>query len=261
MENGNLEPAFLERARKQGHVFQARGTQAHHADHRAFAPGRFNRARGAQHRASSLAQRGFADRIQTVKPASPQDHLDIRRQPVGGNNRGEGNGGDHVLRHPHGQRLAAVEHQIRTHGTAQSDDAVDLAVGIEFCRQGRRTRRHDLHGEVFVPGVDGVLNGLSDRCRHVVLGDVGRLLRVAQHADIHAHQRAALRADDLTDVVQLVVLGIKGSDHQNSLVHRLHSSRHWVPKPVVIPACAPRAGRRNRVGSAVPDGARLQSAR
>ena len=232
MEDRHLETPVLEGGFQQLHVCQAGRAERGHA-HGGTIPGRsLDRAGGTQHRPGSLRQRGLADRVETIEAAGPKDHLDIGGQPLGRDQRREGHGRDHVFRHAERQRLADIQGRVSTHGTAQDHHAVETPLCLQPPRQRAGPARHDLHRGVFIAAVDGRLNAGPARLGHLMLGDVGRLGRIAQHGDIHAEHPAPQGPDPLGHVVEFVILGVVSAHDQDGLVGHRRIPRQAAPMAV-----------------------------
>jgi hypothetical protein len=115
MEHGHLKPALFKRRFQTDHIAQHGLAKAGHADQRAIAFRRFDRAGGPQNRACGLRQRGLADRVQPVKTARPEDHLDVGGKALGRDHRGKADGRDDVFRHTQGQSRAEVQRKVGSH--------------------------------------------------------------------------------------------------------------------------------------------------
>ena len=66
MKNGHLISAFFQRGLERDHIFERRCAKRGHTNHWLVRVGLLHRPRRAQHRTGGLAQRGFANRVETI---------------------------------------------------------------------------------------------------------------------------------------------------------------------------------------------------
>ncbi len=150
VEDGDLVAAALQRRLQANHVVDAALAERAHADQR---PLRLRLRRGlgrADDGTGRLAQHRLADRVEAIEPARPQDHHEIGRQPLRRNEMREGHRRDDEFRHAHRQRGGNIEREVRAHGAAQRDHAVDFALHVELQGQRRRALGHLRHRLVLV---------------------------------------------------------------------------------------------------------------
>ena len=230
VEDRDLETARLQLGLQRDHVAQHGLAEGGHADQRPVARRHLHRPCGAQHRPRRLAERRPADRVQPVEPAGPEDHLDVRGDALGRQQRREGDGRDHVFRNPQRQRGAKIEGQVGAHRAAQNDRPVHPPGAVELPRLRGGAPGHDLHRGVLVGARDRLLDRAARRLGHFVLGDMHRRGRIAEDADIHAQHVAALGADHLRQIGQLVLLGVPGAGDEDGfrLAHAVLPAQSWI---------------------------------
>ena len=221
VEDRDFVAAVLQGGLQRLHVMHGARSERGHADDGAVSRRRLCGPRGAEHGAGRLAERRLADGIQPVEAARPEDHLDIRREPVRRDQRREGNRRHDIFRYAERQHPADIERRVGPHGAAEHDRAGKLSLPVQVGGQDRGAPGHDLHGGVLVAGLDRGPVRAAARCRDIVLRIIDRRVRLAQHADVHGENAAAERPDALRHVGELRGLRIVGPHDENCPVgHR-----------------------------------------
>ena len=93
--------------------------------------------------------------------------------------------------------MRAVQGEIGAHRAAECDHSVEFLLLISIGHQAGGTKAHDAKGFVFIPCCDDLIDAAACSSGDVMLGDVGRLFGIAEHADIHGQHIAAEIADTL----------------------------------------------------------------
>jgi len=212
VEDGHLVAARLQRRLEVDHVPQAALAQRGHAHQRPVGARGLGRAHGAHGGACALGQGGAAQAVETVEPAGPEHHDEIRRDALGRDQVRVGYRGHHHLGHAQRQRGRDVEGEVRPHGAAECQQAVDAAFGVQPCGGQGGALGHGLHGGVLVAAVHHGLQRGAGGLGHLGVGDVHAHVAGGQHTHVHQQHLGAQRLHPLAQEGEFVALGVGGAD-------------------------------------------------